>query len=90
MYEVRFQRNRENEIHWLQILKTETKNNREKKKKPGSARKEHAVAATLGSPRERPVTQAGCVKSTQSAQVSVGHAKRVQHTSIHADNHAHI
>lgn len=31
-----------------------------------------------------------CVKSTQSAQVSVGLAKRVQHTSIHADNHAHI
>lgn len=29
-------------------------------------------------------------KSIQSVQVSVGHAKQVQHTSIHADNHAHI
>lgn len=29
-------------------------------------------------------------KSIQSVQVSMGHAKQVQHTSIHADNHAHI
>lgn len=70
---------------------------RKKKKKEAGFSSQRArsrsdawVSARASGVRQRPVTQAGCVKSTQSAQVSVGHAKRVQHTSIHADNHAHI